>query len=285
MPFFLIRLWGSDGDSGRAAEKMVVFLGKGGSLAKGIQWGSFNHRSCIFPPLTRKQCHLFLSLRGEFSLPEAVRTTQVLSHGGSSRLAAEVAAAWPHLAGPEEEEFTAQYILWICNQGMFDLNQIRPISDFIRHQRTQDPAWSLSGRTFDSVLKAASKWHKELQLLKKAGQWASSGIRGYRSHDVEDFDQDLVWTCVELTSHKELSEEGVAMGHCVASYGHNASLGKISIWSLRKGKERRLTIEVHHGTKSIVQARGRFNDLAKDAELTHLKRWSNQAGLKIAARL
>lgn len=285
VPFFLVRLWGSGGDSGRVAESMIISLGKGSSFSKKVMAGEFRHGEMQFPRLTKKQCHIFLNLKGEMSLAEALRTAQVRSCGGSQRLASEVAAAWPGIASETEEAFTAQLILWLCNQGMFDLGQVRPISDFIRDRRLEDPSWILSGRTFDSVLRTTQEWHKELQTLKKTGEWPSSGIPPYKSHSEEDFDPEEIWTCIELTSHKALSTEGRTMGHCVASYGQSASRGAISIWSLCKGKSKKLTIEAQNGSKTIIQARGKFNAPATGADMIHLKRWANQASLRLSSRL
>ena len=79
------------------------------------------------------------------------------------------------------------------------------------------------------------------------------------------------------------------MGHCVYSYGGAVSSGMTSIWIVTMedgkgptGRWAMLTIEVRNQTRSIVQARGRFNRMPTNDERTILARFAAQNGLTVA---
>ncbi len=86
---------------------------------------------------------------------------------------------------------------------------------------------------------------------------------------MDDKEEGLHWTIHELTSKKELTLEGRAMNHCVASYVSNCRRGSKSVWSMQVDAEghsaRVLTIAMHNRSRNIVEVRGRFNAVPRQS--------------------
>lgn len=81
---------------------------------------------------------------------------------------------------------------------------------------------------------------------------------------------------VELTSSKELLEEGQALQHCVGGYGPYCAAGYSSIFSLRYNNARQVTIEINPRNKNIVQARGVSNRRLSSSEQQIINLWFNK---------
>ncbi|MBS0203739.1 MAG: PcfJ domain-containing protein [Planctomycetes bacterium] len=81
------------------------------------------------------------------------------------------------------------------------------------------------------------------------------------------------WDFVELTSGKDLFEEGQALSHCVATYAARCATGYSAIVSMRCDGIRQITIEIQPQTKRLVQARGLRNRSADDHESDLIRRW------------
>ncbi len=98
-----------------------------------------------------------------------------------------------------------------------------------------------------------------------------------------------VWTITELLSTKALVAEGRKMKHCVASYERSCAHGDCSIWTLEvetfEGRSKLLTIEVRTSTRLICQVRGKYNALAAEKHRGVLRRWAEQAGLRMASHV
>jgi PcfJ-like protein len=89
---------------------------------------------------------------------------------------------------------------------------------------------------------------------------------------------------VQLTSLRELVDEGVAQRHCVSTYERGCREGRCSIWSLRRrvdGRvERVLTLELT-ARREVAQVRGRANRLATRAERDVLSVWAAERGVTL----
>lgn len=81
------------------------------------------------------------------------------------------------------------------------------------------------------------------------------------------------WEFVELTSGKDLFEEGQALSHCVATYAARCATGYSAIVSMRCDGIRQITIEIQPQTKRLVQARGLRNRSADHDESDLIRRW------------
>ena len=81
------------------------------------------------------------------------------------------------------------------------------------------------------------------------------------------------WRFVELSSSKELSDEGEAMDHCVASYDKSCFDGKIAIISLRYEGISKATIEINTKSHALIQTAGYCNQDVTSAEMKLIEKW------------
>jgi hypothetical protein len=97
-----------------------------------------------------------------------------------------------------------------------------------------------------------------------------------------------VWRIRELLTAAELTAEGRAMRHCVASYAGSCASGRCSIWAMEVEShdsiEKRQTIEVNR-QRVIVQCRGRFNARPTPQDVEMLRRWATAERLVISGHL
>lgn len=93
------------------------------------------------------------------------------------------------------------------------------------------------------------------------------------------------WSIRELLTASELRVEGGIMRHCVGSYASACRTRRTSIWSMRvergEGQRRELTIEVLPDTKTIRQAKGKFNAPPSPVASRVLLLWPKVAGLRL----
>jgi hypothetical protein len=192
----------------------------------------------------------------------------------------------------------------IANAGSVDPAQIGPMIDFIqaiRHDRvameTPDgtveldppqPAFSMKGRTIQSMLRLMHEWHRSLGLGSAGLAWTPSPLNPML---IEEPSQDVSvpprrWQMIELTNSAQLRTEGSALRHCFARYAERCSRGTSRIWSLRfrRGEKlhHALTIEVDPKRRAIIQARGLANRAASGKPLRLLQDWAIRERLQMA---
>ena len=203
----------------------------------------------------------------------------------------------------EDEEFWDTVIAWFCKQHMFDMNNVRPLVDYINHRRTREIAmkdagnlpddhkmFSMKGRTAEALVRDMLEWHDALNQERKikASKFEASGVAQDARYSIEYRDHGKTkyrhWDFNEIHTSKDLAAEGKAMSHCVSSYGYSISKGRVSIWSLKLEGDRAITIEVVNSTKRIVQARGKYNRKTTKAEDSIIEHWANKNGLKVDVR-
>lgn len=85
-----------------------------------------------------------------------------------------------------------------------------------------------------------------------------------------------IWIIEEILNSKNLADEDKAMKHCVYSYDERIASGKVSIGSLQKDSERKLTVEVENSSRIIVQARVKYNCLPDKKEMKILNKWASK---------
>jgi hypothetical protein len=96
-------------------------------------------------------------------------------------------------------------------------------------------------------------------------------------YDWEFLDEnDDVWSFRELTSGRQLFQEGRMMHHCVQSYTERCSTGLDSIFSLSLNARRCLTIQVNLASRRIVQALGLCNRRPTPEEDLVLGAWQKE---------
>ncbi len=261
---------------------IVQRIAAGESFAKMCQNGSFPL------PLTKKQCHDFLNSSADISFVKALRKVQIQKYNGSERLL----QAWMNneignrLRIYLNEEFWDSVLAWLCKNPMFDLTQLGPLIDYIRHRRRQDKDFSMKGRSVLAMIRGMHEWHGELTKQKtfnesnydpsgfKNGKWeVTKKERTGHSHEI--------WKIEEILTSKDLYKEGSTHNHCVASYSESIVSGSVSIWSMSCNGERKITIEVRNQSRKIVQARGKFNRMYDNEEYKYMLNWAQDNGLSI----
>jgi PcfJ-like protein len=242
--------------------------------------------------LTRRMCHELLSTPSCGSLLRAIRRVQVKFAGGDDRLfRAWLGTQVAQSVGTEDDEiFWSRVLSWLARDGTLDPAELSPLVDYLGDRRRQDAAFSVSGRSLAAVTRAMNEWHRGLarekvvrdELLPPSGYAAivvdRSGHLGRR-----------VWRVREVTSTRELADEGLRMNHCVYSYLGSIQKGFTSIWMMTledgsgpTGSWAMLTVEVRRDLRRIVQARGRFNRPATSEELGILHAWATRNALDIS---
>ncbi len=241
--------------------------------------------------LTSRAAHLFLQAPADLPVEAALRWGQAQALGADERLCRALIATRLGTS-QQNEEFWTSVLHFFVNNPMLDPDQVGPIIDFLNHRRfvvqpivgpdgvpiqaIPEPGFCMKGRTVPALLRRVDEWHKELQreIRKAVLEWEPRPDivpLDYTQGDSED-GPALHWTVQELTSRRQLQEEGKAMRHCVASYDRSCARGSISIWSLRvrtplEDQSRRvMTIEVQNQRRAIVQARGRCNKTASSRQ-------------------
>ena len=227
--------------------------------------------------LSKRMAHVFAEAPSELTATEALRWAQVVGQGGSEMLAQAVIATelGRNFA---EESFWSTVVLFFVENPMLDPDMVGPIVDYINHQKfvpTEEgeppqPNYTMKGRGAVKLLRQVEEWHERLARDNRqpGGSWESSGISEFEWED--DKEEGLRWTIRELTSKRELTLEGRAMNHCVASYISNCRRGSKSVWSMQVAdpegySARVLTIAVHNPSRNIVEARGRFNAVPRQS--------------------
>ncbi|HLJ54167.1 MAG TPA: PcfJ domain-containing protein [Chthonomonadaceae bacterium] len=306
IPAFMDRAWFEPEACG-CCKHVDLFL----ALADGR-----NLRAAAFMPiaLTKRMAHCAMRAPAELTIDAAMRWGQVRGMGGTVRTARAILST--RLADPQEDEpFWATVVQFFVSHVMLDPAQIRPIVDYLHAQKfvpvdvrdeagewiptaPAQPALTMKGRSPVALVRQVQEWRRALALEKRPQkEWSPSGVAsGVCAWSAQESD-GAVWTVQELLSVRELHQEGRYMHHCVATYAGSCASGNCSIWSLRRrgagdaSGTRVLTIEVRNRTRTIVQARGRFNYIPRNyyapptlkASDAILRRWAERAGLKIEA--
>ncbi len=231
-----------------------------------------NIRTADLPlAFSKRMAHIFAEAPNELTATEALRWAQVVGQGGNEELAQAVLATELGRSFADES-FWSTVVLFLVANSMLDPDMVGPIVDYINHQKfvptesgePPQPNYTMKGRSAVKLLRQVEEWHERLARDNRqpSGSWESSGIAGFEWSD--DKEEGLRWTIHELTSKKELSLEGRAMNHCVASYVPNCRRGSKSVWSMQaadaEGRSARVvTIALHNPSRNIVEVRGRFN--------------------------
>lgn len=257
-------------------------------------------------PLTKKMAHYFMLAPAHYPIEAAFRWAQVHALEGNRRIA-DALLETRLIHDFRDNDFWLSALRFFIRNPMLDPVHISPIIDYIWNQRyeprivfvergvaeeagPEQPCFSMKGRTVASLLAAVDRWHRQLGKETNGGQfqWRKSIIQDYTFVEGTKRSKNMkVWRIRELLSSQELLAEGRQMKHCVATYANSCHRGASTIWTMdietEEGIEKLLTIEVYPVTKSIRQARGKFNRRPTDKERDVLKRWAQQEGLEIAS--
>ena len=174
--------------------------------------------------------------------------------------------------------------IFATDEQKLGLRQFRAMVDYVANME-KEAQFSLKGRTFESLLKASTEWHRR-------------NIWG-RVVNFECWPSTYpLWTCEsyglhvrvqELTNNHLLHDETYEQEHCVFSYWHKCKAGFSRILSVRwyqggvgAAIVSRVTIEIETGSNQIVQIRGKHNRVATKQEMEAIRIWAGEHGVTIS---
>jgi hypothetical protein len=293
VPSFLTASWYANDDHAEQKREWFVAHANGSSF----------HSLDLPIVMTRKMEHLFLASSVDLTIEYAMRRAELLALGASHSLVNAVLSTRTALHLDNGEFWRTVWRFLIANAEAINVEQVGPLIDFlqaIRHERvlvetpdrivTRDPpqpAFSMKGRTSQSMLRLMREWHRSLGVANGSLAWTPSSFRPMLleepGHDPSA--PPSVWQLTEITNAAQLRAEGAALHHCVASYADLCRRGASRIWSLRvrRGERMRrlLTIEVDMKKRAIVQARG-WRNRAPSGKPRHLLReWAARERLRM----
>lgn len=291
LPLFMDQAWFRSGRNSRRFRDWYIHVARGKNI-----------RTAKTPvPLTKLEAHHMMLAPDNYSIEGAIRWGQIHALGGDKMLTDAIVGT--RLGnGFENDDFWRSVLRFFVNNPLLDRSHVGPIIDFLRAQKFEErevighdgrlrvdpppqPNLSMKGRNAEALLAQVDNWHGTLRRhsSNQSLTFPGSGFKGLEMEVGRKGESR--WVVRELLSSKQLSDEGEAMRHCVASYARSCAKGYCSIWSMQlhtpAGIESRQTIEV---TKSgqIVQCRGKFNELPSHKEFQALKAWADHSRLEIS---
>lgn len=242
----------------------------------------------LFPNLvlSNKCFHHILTTPDYCTYVEAFRRAQILHMGGDERLFNVICDSPINTMQnsstykKERDEFWVTVIKFFIDNPMINTDKIPEIIDYINHEKftlvrnnrpdgtffnaPHQPNFTMKGRTPMSLLNHSDDWHWAQTIKSKREKAATS----WEPLDIDDFkfqNGDNHYEIRQLTSTKELIEEGNRMHHCVATYASSCLNKSCSIFSFRHSNSKKgiynascITLEIR--SKSIVQARAKYNE-------------------------
>jgi hypothetical protein len=164
------------------------------------------------------------------------------------------------------------------------MHEMDDLVDFLLAAKREDQAFTLKGRTPDTLKRRMEDWHHTLRRNHAlcGGAWAGSALPDVDYESGED-DKRAIWRIRQIKTGNDLFREGQRMHHCVASYKVACMNGSVSIWSITCefpiGRlNRGVTLEVTRDGR-IVQCRGFANRVPHRNEAATAKRWAQDHAL------
>jgi hypothetical protein len=254
--------------------------------------------------MTRKMDRIFRASEDHLPIEYAIRRAELLALGASAEFVKAIMSTRLATDLRDSEFWRTVWMFLIANARDLDPAQISPIIDYIqavrRNEKPTEPqsgragfkspqtAFSMKGRTVQSMLRMMRDWHRSLGNGSGAFSWVRSPFNPLLFEELGPTGSEVTrrWQIIELTDTAQLRAEGAALHNCVASYGDRCYRGVSSIWSLRMGQGEKvhhvLTVEVDPKRRAIIQARGRANRLAAGKSLRLLKDWAGRERLRLA---
>jgi hypothetical protein len=295
IPVFLASSWYATDDA--AADKKCHWFV---AHARGASFRSLN----LPIMMTRRMEHVFLASQDHLAIEYAIRRAELLALGAPAECVQAVLSTRVATDLSNGMFWRTVWNFLIANARIVDPAQIGPMIDFIqaiRHDRVAveapdgtleldppQPAFSIKGRTVQSMLGLMRDWHRSLGLGSAGLGWTPSPRQPMLREEPR---QDASvpprrWQMIELTNSAQLRSEGAALHHCVASYADRCFQGMSRIWSLRFRRGEKvhhvLTIEIDPKRRAVVQARGRANRAASGKPLRLLQDWAARERLQMA---
>lgn len=103
-------------------------------------------------------------------------------------------------------------------------------------------------------------------------------VAGTKNWKGMEMSTDTRWRLFELRRSYLLTTEGRRMSHCVGTYINKCRTRGSSIWSLRTIRDHdetiEATIEIHPGSRSIVQVQGFANTAPSEEAWSWIRHWA-----------
>jgi len=253
--------------------------------------------------MTRKMEHIFLASQDHVPIEHAIRRAELLALGAPAEFVKAIISTRLGTDLRDDDFWRTVWIFLITNARDLDVTQIGPMIDYIQAIRRDErtittscevmgfnslrTAFSMRGRTVQSMLRLMRDWHRSLGGGGPAFSWIRSPFEPLLVEEPSRDGAELPrrWHMIELTDSAQLRAEGAALHHCVASYADRCLSGSSNIWSLcswRGEKVRHvLTVEVDPKKRAIVQARGWANRAASGRSLRLLRDWAARERLRM----
>ena len=282
-PGFLYEVWGGQDTYG---DYLFGFKEDFRLWYLALAQGHSLYKECTMGLLTKKETHHFSTCSYALTVPQAIWYAVIRGMEAPEVLARKLAST--RLAQFALNDFWKAVARWFIRYPT-SVRQTNDLLDYISARHNEHPDWYLKDRTLSGLQRAMQSWHRELHRV------SSMSVRFTRwpGIQVEDsvFERGqgkkrTLWRFHQITTGKELAEEGNKQHHCVSSYGQWCAQGRCSIWSMTAENmgncQRALTIEVRNAAeREIVQARGYANRSPKAEELSMLKEWAGKYGFRL----
>lgn len=288
IPQFMDKAWHEQTNTNRPVSQQplwFIYVGQGKNFSKvdGLPL-----------PLTKREAHYVMEAPSDFTIHQAIRYGQILNMGGNEIFVRQILRT--RIAVDfNNNEFWVSVFRWLMLHPMLDVAHYAPLVDYIYNQKfvpcrmdtngnmvCAQPNLCMKNRDPEATLKQMEAWHKQLGKEKqgKFSSWVSSGIKGFYHKNDKTHTVRMI---SEICTQKELIAEGRTMRHCVGSYAGSCVQGRVSIWKFEEisttGIDKRLTIEIDNRSRTVTQARGKFNAVATQSDKYWLNQWAIEANL------
>lgn len=164
------------------------------------------------------------------------------------------------------------------NKDDFTFELLEELYDFLIHNN--DIFSTLKGRSLNTLIQLNNEWHIE-QIKNKT----DSKLIWEKNYNDFDFIEDEIVKAqfFELTSSKQLLNEGKSQHHCVGSYASSCKSGYSSIFATMIHYEKGPTIEINNRNRTIVQIKRRFNAKPTSLDMKYINRFMLFNNLKLTS--
>ena len=212
---------------------------------------------------------------------------EIVSMGGSPAEFLRLAANPAFVIDPTDRsvepamvKFWKSTVRWLVQHG----NEIGDqetglVLDWAMHQFTEARAlpagsnqttgsmFSWKGRSARATVERSIEYLRQRERTLRPTNWHGRGWDWSTDDGVNS------WTLAELTTSKQLRDEGLAMSHCVGGYAPRCARGDCAIFSMCCNDQRVLTVEIDPDSLRILQAKGQHNRASHAKENRILKQW------------
>ena len=240
----------------------LIYKGEINTVIRLIQGESFKKAISTSIVYSKKRTKEILKLLQNNTLETAIRRSQIRWLAIEQYESAIIKISDFRKEGLED--LKKDFLEFLKKGEFFDSNLIDQLWDYTK-ENAINPKFNFKGRSFNNYLIGMETWHKELTGLKveKDYKWDSLDYINHEETIGEYEDKKSRYT-KEIISYGELFNEGKKQKHCIASYGSSCRNGNKSIISIREKDSTckisiLATFEINNHTKTIVQAKMKFN--------------------------